>query len=149
MNKQINFDMDGTLADLYGVENWLADLLEEKTRPYCMARPLLNMSALARRLNKLQRNGYTLAVISWASKNGSAEYNELVRVAKLWWLHKHLPSVAWDTVEVTAYGEPKHAIGSGILFDDNAEVREQWAGADKENIAYDVGNILEILKGLA
>ena len=148
MNKQINFDMDGTIADLYGVEGWLSDLIAEKTRPYREARPLVNMSALARRLNRLQREVYTLTVISWASKNGSAEYNELVRIAKLWWLHKHLPSVSWDMVVVTAYGEPKHEIGSGILFDDNKEVREGWTGADEENVAYDVDSILEILKGL-
>ena len=50
----INFDMDGTIADLYGVDGWLNDLINGDTRPYDIAKPLVNMSALARRLNALQ-----------------------------------------------------------------------------------------------
>ena len=68
---KICFDMDGTIADLYGVENWLEYLLEENVKPYKIAKPLVNMSALARRLNKLQRKGYEIGVISWTSKGGS------------------------------------------------------------------------------
>ena len=30
MKKEICFDMDGTIADLYGVEGWLEDLKELK-----------------------------------------------------------------------------------------------------------------------
>ena len=33
MNITINFDMDGTLANLYGVENWLEMLEAEDTTP--------------------------------------------------------------------------------------------------------------------
>ena len=53
MNITINFDMDGTIADLYGVENWLEMLIAEDTTPYAVATPLLRLSALARRLNAL------------------------------------------------------------------------------------------------
>ena len=63
--KIINFDMDGTIADLYGVDGWLDDLINGNTRPYDIAKPLLNMSALARVLNKLQRLGYKINIISW------------------------------------------------------------------------------------
>ena len=57
INITINFDMDGTIADLYGVENWLDYLIAENTRPYAIAKPLVNLSALARKLNALQRMG--------------------------------------------------------------------------------------------
>lgn len=73
MKITINFDMDGTIADLYGVENWLEYLINEDTTPYAVAEPLLRLSALARRLNNLQRMGYELAIISWLSKSGSDE----------------------------------------------------------------------------
>ena len=53
--KIINFDLDGTIADLYGVDGWLNDLINGDTRPYDIAKPLVNMSALARRLNSLQK----------------------------------------------------------------------------------------------
>jgi len=40
MYKEINFDMDGTIADLYGCENWLEDILAERVNPYERAKPL-------------------------------------------------------------------------------------------------------------
>ena len=65
------FDMDGTIADLYGVENWLDYLIAEDVKPYAEAKPLVNLSRLARYLNRLQKAGYNLGVISWLSKCGT------------------------------------------------------------------------------
>lgn len=62
MTKAINFDMNGTLADFYGVDGWLEYLMNKDAYPYAVAKPLVNMSALARYLNRLQRTMYT---ISW------------------------------------------------------------------------------------
>ena len=44
--KVIVFDMDGTIADLYGVTNWLADLRNFNPRPYAEALPLCDMAKL-------------------------------------------------------------------------------------------------------
>ena len=143
---KICFDMDGTIADLYGVENWLEYLLAENTKPYEIAKPLVNMSALARRLNNLQRKGYEVGVISWTSKGGSAEYNAKVETAKRAWLQKHLASVKFDFIVVVPYGYNKAAFANSekdVLFDDENKNRENWRG-----VAYDVNNILEILKSL-
>lgn len=140
----INFDMDGTIADLYGVENWLDYLIAENVFPYANAEPLLRLSALARKLNALKKAGYELAIISWLSKNGSAEYNEAVTEAKKAWLKKHLASVEWDRITIVPYGTPKENYCSNpldILFDDEERNRNNWTGR-----AFDVQNILEILK---
>jgi hypothetical protein len=144
INITINFDMDGTIADLYGVENWLDYLIAENTRPYAIAKPLVNLSALARKLNALQRMGYNLAVISWLSKSGSAEYNEAVTAVKMAWLAKHLPSVHWDRITIVPYGTPKENFcynSNDILFDDEERNRNNWTGR-----AYGVENIMEILR---
>ena len=141
---RINFDMDGTIANFYGVENWLDYLKAEDTKPYEIAKPLFNFSAFARLLNKAKRNGYEIAVISWTSKNGSAEYNKAVESAKREWLAKHLPSVEWDEITVVPYGTPKDNFrksADDVLFDDEEPNRKAWNGK-----AYDVNNILEILK---
>lgn len=141
---KICFDMDGTIADLYGVENWLEYLLEENVKPYKIAKPLVNMSVLARRLNNLQRKGYEIGVISWTSKGGSDEYNAEVEAAKRAWLRKHLASVKFDFIAVVPYGYNKAAFANSekdVLFDDESRNRENWRG-----VAYDVNNILEILK---
>ena len=146
LNITINFDLDGTLCGLYDVPNWLEMLIAEDTTPYAEALPLLRLSALARRLNTLQRNGYNLAVISWLSKSGSEAYNEAVTAVKLNWLKKHLPSVAWDRITIVPYGTPKQNFCEtpfDILFDDEAKNRDNWTG-----IAYDVENIMEVLKNL-
>ena len=66
--KKIWFDMDGTIADLYGVENWLPMLIDSDPTPYEIARPLVNLSRLARYLNRLQKMGFEIGVISWLSK---------------------------------------------------------------------------------
>ena len=144
LNITINFDMDGTIADLYGVENWLDYLINENTLPYEMAKPLVRLNHLARRLNTLQRNGYHIAVISWLSKSGSEEYNRAVTEVKIEWLRKHLPSVEWDRVTIVPYGTPKENFCNNpldILFDDEERNRNNWTGR-----AYDVQNILEILR---
>lgn len=143
MIKEINLDMDGTIADLYGVENWLDYLMAKDTTPYEVAKPLVNLSSLARVLNRLQRNGYTIGIISWLAKNVDNEYNTRVEEVKMAWLAKHLPSVKWDKISIVAYGTPKSTCGNGILFDDEEPNRKEWSGQ-----AYDVDNIIEILKKL-
>ena len=143
MKRQICFDMDGTIANLYAVENWLNMLRAYDPTPYAQAKPMLNMSALARLLHKAQRLGYEICIISWLSKTPTDEYNEMVTQAKLEWLQKHLPSVEWNEIHIVAYGTPKHEICSGVLFDDEVHNRIMWG----EN-AYEPCEILEFLRGL-
>ena len=138
---KIWFDMDGTIADLYGVENWLSMLRNSDPTPYKVAKPLLNFSLFARLLNKAQRNGYKIGIISWTSKTGTPEYNKAVETAKRKWLACHLPSVKWDTIAVVPYGTPKSTCGEGILFDDEEPNRKEWKG-----LALEPDKILSILK---
>ena len=65
MKKEIWFDMDGTIADLYGVDKWLEKILDNDVSPYENAKPLINMNILARILNKLQKQGYKIGIVSW------------------------------------------------------------------------------------
>lgn len=146
MTKAIYFDMDGTIANFYGVPNWLDFLRESDPIPYKVARPLLNMSHLARLLNALQEDGWYIGIVSWLSKTGTEEFNAAVTATKQEWLSRHLRSVNWNEVVIVPYGTPKQEVvkfATGILFDDEAPNRANWTG-----IAYDVDNILGILKGL-
>lgn len=142
----IFFDMDGTLADLYGVENWLDYLLKNDPFPYAAAKAMLNLQALARVLNRLHRNGIRIEIISWLSKNSNREYDEAVTEAKKRWLAAHLSSVTFDAINIVSYGYPKDAFrhsSNDILFDDEEQNRNFWNG-----IAYGTENIIEILKAL-
>lgn len=140
----IYFDMDGTIADFYGVNNWLDYLLDRDTFPYEMAQPLLRLSTLARLLNSLQRKGYKVGIISWLCKNSTEEYDEAVTAAKKAWLNKHLKSVRFDEIHILPYGTPKqnYATDKDVLFDDEENNRKNWTGK-----AFDVNNIIEVLKG--
>lgn len=148
-NITICFDMDGTIADLYARETWLDELRVFSPLPYAEAKPMVNMSALARRLNNLQKKGYKIAIISWLSKVSTTEYDEIVTEAKLAWLKKHLPSVTWDEIHIVSYGETKaqFANGKDILFDDEERNRTEWSMVD-DNIAYPPEMIISTLEAL-
>lgn len=144
MKKAIWFDMDGTISNLYEVEDWLEYLQASDPYPYAVAKPMLNLSLLARYLNKLQAEGWSIGIISWTSKSGSDLYNGEVTLTKLVWLHQHLKSVQWDAIKIVNYGTNKYIeCGDGILFDDEERNRNEWKGE-----AYEPNQILEILKGL-
>lgn len=144
--KTIFFDMDGTIADLYNVENWLQMLISSDTTPYEIAKPLLRLSTLARLLRQAQKKGYKIGIISWLSKSGTPDYNDRVTAAKVKWLKKHLPSVEWDEINIVKYGFEKWRFATSeedILFDDESRNRDNWTG-----VAYDETRILDILKSL-
>jgi hypothetical protein len=143
MEKKIWFDMDGTIANLYAVEGWLDMLRAYDPTPYAKAKPMVNMSALARLLHKAQRLGYEVGIISWLSKCSTAEYDMAVTEVKVEWLRSHLPSVEWNEIKIVAYGTPKHELCEGWLFDDEERNRNAWGEG-----AYEPSEIMEILRGL-
>lgn len=143
--KAIYFDMDGTIADFYSVENWLDYLLKEQTKPYRVAKPLCDMRKLSREIKRLQSIGYKVGIISWLSRNASDNFGRHTAIAKANWLSRHLGSVAFDEIHIIDYGTPKHKYGNGILFDDETGNRMEWSNASEYNQAFDVHNILETL----
>lgn len=146
-NRKINFDMDGTIADLYGVDGWLNNLIKEQTRPYREAKAMHNMRELGRILNELQADGWEVNIISWLSKNGSDEYGRRVTATKEKWLERHLGSVQFNNVFIVNYGTEKYTISDGILFDDENHNREEWEKVNG-NTAFSPEKIFEVLKEL-
>lgn len=143
MTKEICFDMDGCIVNFYEVDGWLDDLIAQNPRPYRIAKPMVNMNALSRNLNRLQKQGYKIKIISWSSKARNTEFDKIVRETKIRWLNKHMPSFKFDEINVLPYGTPKEEYGHGILFDDEQQNRENWRG-----VAYDETNILGVLRSL-
>lgn len=146
MKRTIWWDMDGTIANLYAVENWLPKLRAEDETPYVEAKVMWNMSQLARLMNRVQKLGYKLGIISWTSKGGSNLYNIAVDTAKREWLDTHLASVNFDYVYIVKYGTPKSLVmqtNDDILFDDEEQNREAWKGE-----AHEPNEILSVLKEL-
>ena len=142
MKKEIWFDMDGTIADLYSVDNWLAKILVNDVSPYENAKPLVNMNVLARILNKLQKQGYKIGIVSWLAYGENID-GEKIENAKRKWIKKHLHSVNFNHLDFLPYGTPKQNGRNGILFDDEEHNRKMW-----NDVSYDVDNIIGVLKAL-
>lgn len=121
------FDMDGTIADLYGVKDWLADLRAENVRPYAEARPLIDCERLINAIMFLKAEGFKFGIISWTSRGGSVEYNKAVRKTKLAWIAEFFPN-CFDEIHIVKYGTPKHRVAkdNGWLFDDEEKNRNNW-----------------------
>ena len=129
MNKTLVFDMDGTIANLYGVENWLEDLRSFNPRPYIIAEPMYDMVLLNALLNELKNNGWKIVVTSWLSKESTRTYDKEVRKAKREWLEKN--NFPFDEIHLVKYGTTKANCtrklgGYQILVDDNEQVRNGW-----------------------
>ena len=125
----IYFDMDGTIANLYGVNEWLKRIRSYDAKIYAEAKPLCNMNTLARRLNQLQAQGVKIGIISWGSKDKNADFLDAVKIEKLRWLRQHLKSVHWDEIHIVEYGTPKSSFRSSfddILFDDEVGNLTDW-----------------------
>lgn len=133
MAKILAFDMDGTIADLYSVPNWLEKLRREDVSPYVEAEPMWDMDKLRDILLRLSDQGWEIRVISWLSKDASAAYKEAIRKAKREWLEKY--SFPADKVHLIAYGTTKadcirKVAEAAILIDDTAKVRDGWTLGD-------------------
>ena len=150
--KILVWDMDGTLANTYGVENWLQMLRAYDPTPYQVAKPMWDMKELARLIRLVQAKGIENRVVTWLSKDSTPEYDRLVRNAKREWLkengfpYDHFHGVKYGTTKADSIRKYLGEDESAILFDDNSKVREGWhLGATIDPTAC---NILEVLKSL-
>lgn len=131
--KVLVFDMDGTIADLYGVDGWLEMLRSEDATPYRVAKPLYDMDTLNLTLRTLRLLGWRIVVTTWLSMGSTKSYDALVREAKIEWLDKM--GFEYDEIHLVKYGTTKanctrrHG-GYQVLIDDNEKIRKGWTLGD-------------------
>ena len=129
MEKILVFDMDGTIADLYGVTGWLEMLKAEDATPYKIAKPLYDMEILNFILNLLKLDGWKIIITTWLAKGSTKAYDQKVRQAKLEWLKE--VDFPYDEIHLVKYGTTKANCtrklgGFQILIDDNDKIRAGW-----------------------
>ena len=127
--KILVFDMDGTIADFYGVNGWLEYLNESSPTPYIIAEPLYDMVVLTSVLNILKAKGWKIVVTSWLAKDSTKDFDKEVRQAKREWLEEY--NFPFDEIHLVKYGTTKANCtrklgGYQILVDDNEQVRKGW-----------------------
>lgn len=147
--KQLWFDMDGTVADLYGSEGWLDKLRAEEPGVYDDLRPLYDPEKLRAVCLTLMGQGWQLGIITWLGMGASDEYEERSTEEKKLWRDKYMPYIT--EFHAQRYGTPKQyaparRAGIMILVDDNKDVREMWDTAkQRKSIDPTDGNLIDKL----
>ena len=129
---KIVFDMDGTIADLYAVENWGPRLRAEDASPYAEAVPMWDMEILNQLLEMLMAQGHEIIIVTWLSKDSTEEYKDAVREAKREWLaeqcfpYNRFHGVQYGATKADSIRKYMNPDEEAILIDDNAKVRNGW-----------------------
>ena len=142
-NATIYFDLDGTIADLYGFNDWLTYLQNEQVDPYAAAGLLVDGEQLRNFLAAGKAAGILFGVISWGAKNASKDYQKAIRRVKIDWLKKNNLLKYFDELHVIKYGTPKNRAAknrTGVLIDDELQ---RW-NAEKLVDANNFRNILNV-----
>lgn len=136
--KSIWFDMDGTIAELYKMEGWLAALRSNDWSVYSKCAPRHNYQRINTAIEALIGNGWQVGVITWASKGiGWGKDLDKIAEVKFDWLCKFFPALADGKFACIPYGEDKGQFmwdmhdnycpyDVSYLVDDNKEVRAAW-----------------------
>nr|DAX84592.1 MAG TPA: acid phosphatase [Caudoviricetes sp.] len=142
-NATIYFDLDGTIADLYGFNDWLTYLQNEQTIPYSEAGLLVDGEQFRNFLAAGKAAGILFGVISWGAKNASKDYQKAIRRAKIEWLKKNNLLKYFNELHVVKYGTPKNRAAknrTGVLVDDELQ---RW-NVEKLVDANNFRNILNV-----
>ncbi len=142
-NATIYFDLDGTIADLYGFNDWLTYLQNEQIDPYIKAGLLVDAEQFRNFLIAGKAAGVLFGVISWGAKNASKDYRKAIRRAKIDWLKKNDLLQYFNELHVVKYGTPKNRAAknrTGVLIDDELQ---RW-NVEKLIDANNFRNILNV-----
>lgn len=123
--KVVYLDMDGTIADLYGIENWLPRLRNADKTIFLECEPMITEAEL---LKHFPTEKYEIRILSMTPLGASTEYCKNVAEQKDAWLNKFFPSLTKRIYK--AYGHNKNLKNSinAILVDDSEPIRNSWKG---------------------
>lgn len=126
MNKVVYFDMDGTIADLYGVSDCFKRLDNMDAAVYSEAKPIdkyINM------LKEFHTMGYKVVILSALGMVSSKQFDEDTIRNKGIWLDTYVGKEYIDEriyIPNTKHKELYQLFGKGILVDDDDRVLMNW-----------------------
>ena len=121
----VYLDMDGTIFDLYGQNNWLGRLRTEDDTVFTGDRRMVTEEILRMHF---PADTYDVRVLSMTPKDATKEYCERVIARKNEWLDRYFPSITKRIYR--KYGHNKNLKNSkyAILIDDSEPIRNSWNG---------------------
>ena len=126
MNKVVYFDMDGTIADLYGVSDCFKRLDNMDATVYSEAKPIdkyINM------LKEFHTMGYKVIILSALGMVSSKRFDKDTIRNKGIWLDTYVGKEYIDEriyIPNTKHKELYQLFGKGILVDDDDRVLMNW-----------------------
>ena len=125
MKTVVYLDMDGTIANLYGIENWLARLRNEDSTIFTECETLISETALFE-LYPVEK--YEIRILSMTPKKATKRYRMSVIAQKNEWLDTHFPHIKKRIY--LPYGHNKNLKNSAnkILIDDSEIIRNNFRG---------------------
>ena len=135
MSKTIWFDMDGTIADFYAVDNWLNKIIHNDTSPYAEALPMFDENEMNFLISALKEKGYEIGIISYAPHNCDLTMLMMTETVKREWLEKFFPYA--EKIHITQHTIPKYKWynDGDILVDDEIGNRIDWMEQGGESVA--------------
>ena len=123
--KIVYLDMDGTIADLYGINNWLERLRDEDSTIFTECETLITEKAL---FDLYPVEKYEIRILSMTPKKATKRYRMSVIAQKNEWLDTHFPHIKKRIY--LPYGHNKNLKNSvnKILIDDNEIIRNNFRG---------------------
>lgn len=124
----IAIDMDGTIADLYSVADWLPRLRAQDATAYRDAAPLVDAGELRHALAYARATrGVQVEFVTWGSRGDTTPAFECATEdAKRDWLDRN--GFTYDALRYAPHGTPKSTLvsGPGVLIDDEDGNRREW-----------------------
>ena len=126
------FDMDGTIADLYGHEDWLKRLRNDDASIFLELKPMFYIyEAFEQIRSQLEEQNIivNIGIITWTPMEATYKFEKECESTKRDWIETLYPAL--DEFYAIPYGTPKQSAintkqGLHILVDDNEEVRRVW-----------------------
>ena len=138
MSNIVFFDMDGTIVDLYGVENVFKRLDNGDAAPYAEAKAIPNMIA---ELHRYKAEGKKVVIITALGRHpqdaayDTAAMDEATIINKKKWLADN--GIVVDGFHAVPYGTDKYEVAvreygaegaNGTIVDDDDRVLAKWFG---------------------
>lgn len=149
MKRTLYFDMDGTIADLYGSDEWLHKI-QMREQVFTDLEQMSWFEEAKELIKSLKFVGWNIEVITWLPMNASQEYKDLSIEGKMAWIDTNAKGI-FDKINLVDYGTPKQIFADygniSYLFDDNEEVRQEWE-ASTVGEAFDAKDMIRVLRML-
>ena len=125
MKTVVYLAMDGTIANLYGIENWLGRLRNEDSTIFTECETLITEKAL---FDLYPVEKYEIRILSMTPKKATKRYCMSVIAQKNEWLDIHFPHIKKRIY--LPYGHNKNLKNSvnKILIDDSEIIRNNFRG---------------------